>query len=139
MKGTWVRDPHSGGTKIPEALKVATRKTVLEYANKNYAGKFIKIDVRFRGQLCYIDAYTEPDLGPNFDASLFNQTREERIEFLRNVPTHLCRLRYFSGHDHWSMAFYSYSSEKYEPSFFDNGTFYGTPEEAFQTSAVYLD
>jgi hypothetical protein len=51
---------------------------------------------------------------------------------------HLCRLRYFSDEEAWSMAFYTYSNEKYEPSFFNNGTFRGTPEEAFETSAVYL-
>ena len=38
----------------------------------------------------------------------------------------------------WSMAFYTYSHMKYEPSFFNNGTWHGTPEEAFDTSAVYL-
>lgn len=36
------------------------------------------------------------------------------------------------------MAFYTYSHEKYEPSVFSNGTFHGTPEEAFDTAAVYL-
>jgi hypothetical protein len=36
------------------------------------------------------------------------------------------------------MAFYTYSNEKYEPSFFNNGTFRGTPEEGFEASAVYL-
>jgi hypothetical protein len=51
---------------------------------------------------------------------------------------HLCRLRYFGDEESWSMAFYTYSNEKYEPSFFNNGTFRGTPEEAFETSAVYL-
>jgi len=33
---------------------------------------------------------------------------------------------------------YTYSNEKYEPCFFNNGTFQGTPEEAFDTAAVYL-
>ena len=37
------------------------------------------------------------------------------------------------------MAFYTYSHNKYEPSVFDHGGFFGTPEEAFQASAVYLD
>ena len=37
------------------------------------------------------------------------------------------------------MAYYTSSHDKYEPSFFDNGTFEGTPEEAFDTGAVYLD
>jgi len=37
------------------------------------------------------------------------------------------------------MAFFTYSNEKYEPSVFNNGSFYGTPEEAFETSSVYLE
>jgi hypothetical protein len=41
-------------------------------------------------------------------------------------PINLCRLRYFSE-DNWSVAFYTYSHNKYEPSVFDNGTFHGTP------------
>jgi hypothetical protein len=36
------------------------------------------------------------------------------------------------------MAFYIYSQETYEPTFFANGTFYGTPEEAFEMSAMFL-
>ena len=36
------------------------------------------------------------------------------------------------------MAFYTYSNEHYEPCTFPNGTFYGTPEEAFEVGAVYL-
>ena len=34
--------------------------------------------------------------------------------------------------------FYAYSNEKYEPSLFDNESFHGIPEEAFETEAVYL-
>ena len=37
-----------------------------------------------------------------------------------------------------SMAFYTYSHEKYEPCFFDSGSDHGTPEEAFEIGAVYL-
>jgi len=37
------------------------------------------------------------------------------------------------------MAFYTYSNERYEPCVFNNETFYGTPEEAFETSAIYLE
>jgi hypothetical protein len=36
------------------------------------------------------------------------------------------------------MAFYTYSNERYEPCAFPNGTFHGTPEEAFEVGAVYL-
>ena len=36
------------------------------------------------------------------------------------------------------MAFYTYSNERYEPCFFTTGEDHGTPEEAFDTAAVYL-
>jgi len=49
-----------------------------------------------------------------------------------------CRLRYFGALKTWSMAYYTYSNERYEPCTFANGTFYGTPEEAFEVGAVYL-
>ena len=57
---------------------------------------------------------------------------------MRNTPIHLCRLRFFGDENGWSMAFYTYSNEKYTPSMFNTGGFTGTPEEAFDTSAVYL-
>ncbi|MCD4696299.1 MAG: hypothetical protein K8S16_08685, partial [Bacteroidales bacterium] len=75
----------------------------------------------------------------DYDPSLYNQTREERIESLRNLPTHLCRLRYKVDEEKWTLAYYSYTHEKYESCVFDNGDFYGTPEEAFQSSAIILD
>jgi len=89
MRKTWVYDPHTGGVKIPQAVRERTRSRILAYAKKHYSGKYTHIDVRFRGQLCYIDAYTEPYVPPNFDASVFGESREQYIERLRNVPTHL--------------------------------------------------
>ena len=57
----------------------------------------------------------------------------------RNTPTHLCRLRYFGKEDEWGFAFFGYSNEKYELTMFPNGSFFGTPEEAFHTTAsLYL-
>ena len=135
----WVYDPQSGGVKIPPQVQPRIRQRILEHAEKHYAGKYSRIDVRFRRQFCYVDAYTEPYVPEDYDAKLFGQSREERIERLRNTPTHLCRLRYFSDDDRWSMAFYTYSHEAYEPCVFDNGSWHGTPEEAFDTSAVYLN
>ncbi len=61
----------------------------------------------------------------------------EHIERLRNSPLHLCRLRYFDK-DKWGFAYYNYSNEKYELSFYPNGEFFGKPEDAFLASAVYL-
>jgi hypothetical protein len=137
--GAWVYDPHSGGVKIPEKVKLTTKQRILTYAEKHYAGKYKRIDVRFKAQFCYIDAYIEPYIPDNFDASRLGETREEFYERVSNIPTHLCRLRYKGDEEKWTMAFYTYSNEKYEISVFNNGTFFGTPEEAFQTSAVYLD
>jgi len=136
---TWVYDPHSGGTKIPNAMKPLIRQRILEHAQKYYAGKYNRIEVSFKGKFCYIDAYKEPFVPSEYNSELFGgKSREERIAQLRDVPTHLCRLRFFGAEDKWSMAFYTYSHMKYEPSFFDNGSWHGTPEEAFDTSAVYL-
>jgi hypothetical protein len=97
------------------------------------------LDIRFRGQFCYIDAYTEPEpLTPSWPPADWPETREEYQERLRNTPTHLCRLRYF-GRDDWGFAFFAYSSEKYELAVFPSGEFFGPPEEAFRVSAeAYL-
>ena len=140
MKKAWILDPHSGGVKIPEAVKTATRDRILKYAEQHYAGKYIRIDVRFRNQLCYIDAYKEPMILPEseYNAEHWGESREARLERLRNMPIHLCRLRYFGGENQWSMAFFAYSSESYKPCYFRNGTFFGTPEEAFEASSGYL-
>lgn len=135
----WVYDPHSGGSKIPERLKAPIKQRILAYAETHYAGKYNRIDVRFRDKFCYVDAYIEPFVPEkDFNEKLYGCTRGERIEFLRKVPTHLCRLRYSGDIEKCAMAFYTYSNNKYEPSIFNNGTFLGTPEEAFETSAVYL-
>ena len=138
MVKKWVHDPHSGGVPIPNAVQVRVRHRILSYAEKNYSGKYTRIDVRFRSKFCYVDAYTEPYVPKNYDPKLFGESREEHIVRLRNTPTHLCRLRYFGDEDRWSMAFYTYSHERYEPCCFDKGSWYGTPDEAFDTSAVYL-
>lgn len=135
----WVYDPQSGGRKIPDAIKPSIRQRILTHAQKHYAGKYSRIEVRFSGKFCYIDAYTEPFVPVDYDPGLYGgKSRDERIAQLREFPTHLCRLRYFGNEDNWSMAFYTYSHEKYEPCVFNNGDWHGTPEEAFDTSAVYL-
>ncbi len=62
----WVYDPHRGGVKISERVKERTRQRILAYAEQHYHGKYVRIDVRFRRQFCYIDAYTEPFLAADF-------------------------------------------------------------------------
>jgi len=134
----WVYDPHSGGVTIPPSVQEQTKQRILAHAQAHYAGQYIRLDIRFKKQFCYIDAFTEPNLPPDYPPPDFHESREQFIEGLRNTPTHLCRLRYFGNEDSWSLAFYTYSNEKYQPCLFHNGTFVGTPEEAFDIGAVYL-
>jgi len=135
----WIYDPQSGGRKIPDSIQPTIRQRILDHAEKHYSGKYNRIEVRFRGKFCYINAYIEPFVSPDYDPELYGGiSREDRIAHLREIPTHLCRLRYFGDEGQWSMAFYTYSHRKYEPCIFSNGLWDGTPEEAFDTSAVYL-
>lgn len=138
MRKVWVFSPHLGGRKVPPTVQEVVRQRILKHAEKKYAGKFSRIDVRFRGALCYIDAYQEPVVGRKHPTASLGETRQEFIERLRNTPTHLCRLRHFNI-DRWSLAFYTYSHERYEPCLFPNGEWFGTPEEGFDVGAVYLD
>lgn len=137
-KGTWVYDPGAGGTKIPPAVQKDIEKRILAVAEAEYQGHYTRLEIRFKSQFCYIDAYTEPVIQENWPPPDYPEAREEFYERLRNAPTHLCRLRYF-GNDEWGFAFYAYSSDKYELSVFPNGEFTGKPEDAFRASAMYLE
>ena len=57
-------------------------------AAEHFAGRYTRLEFRFRDQLCYVGAYTRPD--------------GERAE----AQTPLCRLRYF-GEERWSFSFYN--------------------------------
>lgn len=132
----WSRMPDSGGRKIPESVKISTEKRIRDYLETEFAGHFTRLDIRFRNQFCYVDAYTEPDLTPGWPPADWPESREEYVERLRNTPTHLCRLRYFGDMEHWGFAFYTYSHERYELSIFPTGQFYGPPEPAVHVSAA---
>jgi len=135
----WVFAPDSGGTKITEALKTEIKQRIERVAQRRFKGKYTRLDIRFKGQFCYIDAYKEPQVMKGWPPKDWPETREEFYERLRNTPTHLCRLRYFSD-DRWGFAFYTYSHEKYELSVYPNGEFFGKPEDAFVASAeAYLN
>lgn len=137
MRG-WVRDPHAGGIKIPGAVRQRTEQRIRAYADAHYGGKFIRLDVRFRGVFCYIDAHTEPAPPSRALLRVTGETRGEYLQRLREAPLHLCRLRYFGNEEAWSMAFYTYSHEQYEPCSFNDGSSEGTPEDAFEIAAIYL-
>lgn len=138
-KTTWVFTPDHGGRRIPEAVQQRTTQRILHYAEQHFAGRYTKLAIRFRGQFCYIDAYTEPEPpGPNWPPRDWPETRDQYLERLRNTPIHLCRLRYYGDDNRWGFAFYTYSNERYELSVFPSGGFLGAPEEAFHVSAGYL-
>ncbi len=136
----WVFDPDRGGTRITEAVQRRLEERIRRYSEQHFAGRYTRIDLRFRGQFCYVDAYAEPEpLGPNWPPPDWPETREELQERLRKTPKHLCRLRYFGDEERWGFAFYTYSNERYEHSVFPSGEFFGPPEDAFQVSAqMYL-
>jgi hypothetical protein len=113
----WVYNPHTGGRPIPPAVRLRTERRLRDYAEAHYAGRFRKLDIRFRGALCYVD---------------------EWIDDAPSGPLHLCRLRFLGNEDAWSFAFYTYSHERYEPACFPDGSLQGTPEDAFEVAAVYL-
>jgi len=135
----WVFSPGSAGKKIPDVTKFSTKERIRRYAEEHFVGRYTRLDIRFHGQFCYIDAYKEPEpLGPGWPPPDWPESREEYLERLLNTPTHLCRLRYLGG-DRWGFAFYSYAGERYELSVFPSGEFFGPPEEAFRVSAeLYL-
>ncbi|MGA2590370.1 MAG: hypothetical protein ABSH32_10675 [Bryobacteraceae bacterium] len=133
----WAHRRSAGAKGIPPAVQARTERRILDYAAEHYAGRFTRIDVRFRGAICYIDAYTEPGVPDGYRPPA-GKTREEWLQHLRDTPHHLCRIRYFGNEDRWSFAFYTYAHEKYEPSFLLSGANQGAPEEAFATSALFL-
>ncbi len=134
----WTFTPHLGGEKITPTIQAKVRKRIDDHAEKNYAGQYSRLDIKFRGALCYIDAYRNPSEPDKKLLVRLNETREEYIERRSNTPTHLCRLRHFDL-NRWSVAFYTYSNEKYSPCTFPNGDWFGTPEDAFDIGAVYLE
>ncbi len=134
---SWVYDPHSGGNKIPEAVRRDTIARLERHAAAKFAGKYTRLDIRFHGAFCYVDAFTEPNEPTKELLKVTGETREDFMERLRSRQVHLCRLTYFSK-DNWSLAFYTYSNERYEPCTFRNATFKGTPEEGLDVGAAYL-
>lgn len=133
--------PAASGAKISEAVQQRTEARIRAVAEEEFAGQYAHLDIRFRGQFCYVDVYTDPDdMGPDWPPANWPESREEYLERMRSTPTHLCRLHYYGDEEEWGFAFYTYSSGKYEPAIFPTGHDRGSPEDAFRVSAgVYLN
>jgi hypothetical protein len=70
-RGNWVFNPNSGGKPIPELVRRRTDARLRRYAEKHFAGRYSRLEIRFRSQFCYIDAYTEPaEPGPRKAAEI---------------------------------------------------------------------
>src|SRR5260370_37590518 len=110
----WVHNPHAGGTPIPSAVRQETGRRIRAYAEKRYAGAFSRLDIPFHGALCYIDAYVDPDPPSRRLLHVLHETRGQYVDRGREVPRHLCRLRYFAGPSIRRMPFYACSYERYD-------------------------
>ncbi len=58
----WIFNPNSGGIKIPPTIQADVTKRIQALAEKEFKGKYTRLDIHFKNQFCYIDAYTEPVL-----------------------------------------------------------------------------
>jgi hypothetical protein len=123
---------------IPESVQISVRKRIEAYAAEKYAGRYSRLDIRFRGRFCYVDAFKEPDKKVDKRPTWFEGTDAQWFEGLRNNPLHLIRLTYLGDADRWNLAFFTYSNEKYSECVFEDGQFEGTPESGFDTGATYL-
>ena len=130
-----VKEPKS----IPDTVRWEIPGRILSYAKKHFKGKFTHIDVRFRGVLCYLDAYCDPAVRSEELPRPDTREYREYLQAHEDKVTHLCRLRYLGSRDNWGFDFYTYSSNRYQPSVFLSGSPTGTPEDAFDIAAtMYL-
>jgi hypothetical protein len=104
--------------KIPLTIQEATQERILAHLRNQKLPMHYKFNIHFKAQFCYIDAYEDED----------GET----------IPTHLCRLTYLGDIEQWSLAFYTYSGEKYQICIFPSGKWQGTPEEALEVGLIYL-
>lgn len=92
------------------------------HGNRHFAGRYAEIVIRYRAQLCYVDANLEPAPPPAAGSNTLE----------------LCWLR-FLGPDRWSLAVYRHAHERYKPSVFADADFVGRAEDGFDLAAnLYL-
>ena len=89
MAKHWVYDPHSGGVDIPDRVREKIQQRILTYAEEHYADKYTRIEVRFKGKFCYIDAYTEPQLSPGWPPADFPSCARNSSNGYA-IPRHIC-------------------------------------------------
>ena len=115
-KSQWMWVKVADGDSLTTDIRAQTEQRILSHAQKILPKKASQIRVRFHADYCYLDA--DEGSGPPL--------------------THLCRLGWEGDPEAWSLAFYTYSNEKYQACMFGSGKMLGTPEEALRIGAVYL-
>jgi hypothetical protein len=118
MQRQWMFDPHTGGAKLSPGRKVEVENRIQRYVSQNLKDKCARIEVRFRGPLCYVTAWRRRSDGEEF-----------------RFP--LCRLRHFDM-QRWSIALFTWSNEKYEACIFPSGEWFGTIEECLELGTTFL-
>ena len=116
MKKVLVYDPQSGGSKIKAQDHSIFRQQAEKFAKVRPWSSKYELTLRFKNQFCCFG-------------------------FLKNgddMEVPLGRLRYFKDNV-WSLAFFTYSNETYQPCVFLNGELEGTLEDGIKTCEEYID
>jgi hypothetical protein len=120
-------------------VRRATKAAILAHGQRHFTGHYRELDVRFKAQFCYVEAYLEPEEAVTDEESVDGGGhRGDYLERVRSSELKLCRLRLFTP-DLWSLAIYSYAQERYEASVFADGGLVGRSQEGFDLAAnLYL-
>jgi hypothetical protein len=103
-------------TTISLQFQETIREKILAHVLKQSLPARYQIEIHFKSQFCYIDAHEEGEID----------------------PIHLCRLGFRGDLEKWDLAFYTYSTEKYQACAFPHGEWQGTPEEGLEVGLMYL-
>lgn len=101
--------------KIVESERAEIQQRAQAFAKTRPWNSKFELQLRFRGKFCYVDSIQKKD----------------------QFVSPLCRLQYYDKNE-WSMAFYTYSNDRYEECWFPNGKDKGTLEEAIKICEMYL-
>ena len=118
---------------IPPPVREALTLRLTRHACARWKRQCRQVTVHFRGAFAYVDAVPLPRRGRRPNTAGGKGTPAP-------VPVHLCRLGYVGSANRWEYAFFAYSDLQYKPSVGASGSFFATPEQAFDSSArVYLE
>ena len=107
--------PPKGGITLPPDQYANIIAQANAYALTRPWNVEYQLQLRFKGKFCYLDG---------------KHSKEER-------PFPLGRVTYFEDNV-LALSFYTYSNEKYQPSLYRSGKWFGTLEEAIGICELYL-